>query len=146
MPRITDIFIKEGKEVPRREIEKGFFKAAFGLEGDIYSGGDNPDRQLCALRTEDREAVTKDQRDGLCFERFTETIRIEGLSLEDLPPGQRLRMGGMTAEIRKRGKRCWPECRIIQAGDSPCALRKGALFMAILESGEVKKGDEVVLL
>ena len=146
MPKVAAIFIKEEKNSPRREIQSGIFRAGYGLEGDIYSGGDESDRQICALRAEDRTAVEADPRDGLCFSRFTETLRIEGVELKELTPGRKLRIGDMTAEVRKRGKRCWPDCAIVMAKENPCALRKGALFIAVLESGIVRKGDEIVLL
>ncbi len=146
MAKVTALFIKKEKDNPREEIESGLFVVGRGLEGDLYSGDVDPDRQICVLRREDREAVDADLREGLCFSRFTETLRIEGLELDDLSPGRKLRIGGMTAEVRKRGKRCWPECEIVKTKEPPCALRKGALFMAVIEAGEVRKGDKIVLV
>ncbi len=140
MAHVSGIFIKETKDGLRREIEEGMFLENHGLEGD-FNSGEGP-RQVCLLRREDRAEVEKDDRDGLCFPRFLETIQIEGLDSEALEKGSWLRIGDTIMKVTVTGKKCWPECEIIRA-KSTCALAKSARFLAVLESGRVRKGDEV---
>ncbi|MDA3956800.1 hypothetical protein [Oceanispirochaeta sp.] len=143
MASVSGIYIKKSKEDLREEISEGFFKADFGLEGDINSAP-GP-RQVCLLRRENREEVKVDTRNGLCFKRFNETLQIEGLDLESLNLDSWLRIGDAILKVTVCGKKCWPECEIIQSG-AVCSLNKSARFLAVLESGMIRKGDSVALL
>ncbi|QEN06521.1 hypothetical protein EXM22_00380 [Oceanispirochaeta crateris] len=143
MATVSGIYIKKSKQEQREEIQEGFFKADFGLEGDVNSGP-GP-RQVCLLRREDRIEVDGDSRNGLCFSRFNETLQIEGLNLEDLKKDAKIRVGHALLRVASCGKKCWPDCEIVKSKSS-CSLTKTARFMTVQESGIIKKDDSVTLL
>jgi len=140
--RISAIYVKRTKEGSREEISTGVFRERFGLEGDINSA-EGP-RQVCLLRKEDRERVEQDRREGLCFQRFKETVQTEGISLECFGKGSELQLGDSIMRVTVKGKKCWPECKIIQAGEV-CSLAGTARFLEVLKTGIIKKGDSVSL-
>lgn len=140
MGHVSAIFIKKEKDSPRQEISEGEFKENYGLVGDVNSA-EGP-RQVCLLRKEDRDLVTADSRNGLCFGRFLETVQIEGIPLETLTKDNWFRIGDAILKVTVIGKKCWPDCEIIQS-KSTCALPKAARFMGVLESGIIRVGDEV---
>jgi len=140
---VSGIFIKRKKEDLREECPGGRFLENFGLEGDINSG-EGP-RQVCLLRKEDREAFEQDTRDGLCFKRFRETLQIEGLSPGALEKGSILQIGEARLRVTIKGKKCWPDCRIIQAGEI-CSLAGTVRFLEVIRTGKILKGDAVILL
>jgi len=139
---VTGIFIKRTREDLREECPGGRFLENFGLEGDVNSG-EGP-RQVCFLRKEDRKAFEQDTRDGLCFKRFRETLQTEGVPMEALEKGKVLQMGDAHLRVSVKGKKCWPECSIIRAGEV-CSLAGTVRFMEVVQSGEIKKGDTVML-
>lgn len=140
MGRVSAIYIKRDKDSARQEINEGEFRENHGLVGD-FNSADGP-RQVCLLRKEDRDLVTGDKRNGLCFDRFLETLQIEGIPLEDLNKDSWFRIGDAILKITLTGKKCWPDCEIIK-NKSTCGLTKTARFMAVLESGMIRVGDEV---
>jgi len=141
--RVSGIYLKGTKESPRIEIPDGFFREGYGLEGDANSG-EGP-RQVCLLRKEDRRDVEADRREGLCFPRFRETVQTEGLALDFLEKGSRLQAGDAVLRVSRKGKKCWPECRIIQAG-STCALAGSVRFLEVVVTGRIRKNDAIIPL
>lgn len=144
MGKVEAILISRKKKTPRIEVDKGNFIRDYGLEGDAYSGK-GEDRQVTILSKEGREQINNDRRDGLCFQRFIETVRISGIDMDDLKPGKILRIGKGLFEVTKYRKKCYPECEIIKAGTT-CALVSEARFLKVIQSGVVKKGDRVEII
>ncbi len=72
MASVSGIYIKKSKEDLTEEISEGFFKADFGLEGDINSAP-GP-RQVCLLRRENREEVKSETRKCNSYKRNKENI------------------------------------------------------------------------
>jgi len=140
---VTALYLCREKGVPRMDIEEGLFRTDHGLEGDCYSRPG--DRQVTLLDARARRMTDEDTREGLCYARFRETLQLGGLSLKDLPAGTRIRAGEVLLEISAKGKRCFPECAILQTGVK-CALAEGAAFARVLEGGRIRKGDPVEIL
>ncbi len=144
MGKVETILISRKKKTPRIEIDKGMFIRNFGLEGDAYSK-EGEDRQVTILSLGGREQVVKDMRDGLCFRRFVETVRISGIVMDDLKPEIILRMGKALFEVTKYRKKCYPECEILKTR-AACALVADARFLKVIQSGIVKTGDTVEII
>ncbi len=144
MGKVEAILISREKKTPRIEIDKGVFTQNYGLEGDAYSK-EGEDRQVTILSLDGRERVENDTRDGLCFRRFIETVRISGIDMDDLKPKMILRMGKALFEVTKYRKKCYPECGIIKTRTT-CALVADARFLKVIQSGIVKKGDTVEMI
>ena len=69
----------------------------------------------------------------------------EGLELSKLPIGARLKIGTALCEVTQIGKECHADCAIRrQAGD--CVMPREGIFAVVLESGEAKSGDNIIVL
>jgi len=135
--KISAIYIKPSQEETRTSVTEGLFRENYGLEGDCNSGPG--DRQVCFLRREERQAVNADTRTGLCYRKFLETIQLEGVSEDILVSGSKFQAGTAVFEVSHVGKRCFPECEIVQAGED-CPLKKSG-YLKVLKSGRIKIGD-----
>ncbi len=141
--RIKEILIGREKGNPRESIKEGFFQRDFGLRDDIYGGPG--DKQVVFFGAEGREKLSRYPVEGLCFKRFFPTMIPEGVDLFKLPVGARLKIGESVLEISLVGKRCFPECVLVQAG-TPCVMPYEVVFARVIESGLVRVGDEIQLI
>lgn len=130
---------KGRKKVP---VDRAVLKAGHGLEGDGHAGAWH--RQISLLA---QESVDKMRVKGLDVGpgSFAENLLTEGLDLVGLPIGSRLRVGkAVLLEITQIGKECHDRCAIYhQVGD--CVMPREGVFAKVLEGGEVKAGDEIVV-
>ena len=140
---VSALYISREKGKPRVQIEEGLFKKDHGLEGDVRSGAGG--RQVVMLSRSVRMGVDNDSRRGLCFSRFKETLQIDGSVSETLFPGVKFKVGEAVLEITGKGKRCFPECEIVQSG-AQCGLKSGVLFARVLQTGTVHRDDAVQIL
>ncbi len=141
MGRVEAILISRERKSARIEIDEGMFLENYGLEGDAYSKG-GTERQVTICTLDGRNAVEKESLNGLCFERFMETVRISGIPLEKIETGTRFVIGEAVFEVIQDRKKCYPECDIIRSG-RVCSLKTDVRFLKVLKSGLVRKGDRV---
>jgi len=67
---------------------------------------------------------------------------LDGVDLDELGVGSRLRVGPVLLELTQLGKVCHNRCAIYYtAGD--CIMPRTGLFARVLEGGEVRPGDAV---
>lgn len=134
-----NINVEKGK--PRKSILSGKFIAGKGLLGDAYFGSKV---ELVMLPLNVRQEIEKSKEDGLCFNRFVETIMV---SFKDYRPkvNDIMTIGGVKMKIISLGKRCFPECKIIAVGNK-CALAYGAIHLEILVSGTIEVNDTIYLV
>ncbi len=144
MGRVEAIFVSREKKSTRIEIEEGMFRENYGLEGDAYSKS-GTERQVPVLSLEGRSAVQNEVLDGLCFERFMETLRISGIPLHKTGTGTRFSIGRAVFEVVKDRKKCYPECDIVKSG-RVCSLKTDVRFLKVIKSGVVRKGDPVEII
>jgi MOSC domain-containing protein YiiM len=130
----------ENKGEAGRVLDRGVLIKDFGLEGDRHA--QDGDRQLSLLSVESRRWMKEQSEEGLCFSRFKENIAVEGLSLEELRPGMRLRLGRALVEITGESKHCHPECRLFSA-NKICRLSGQSLFARVLRGGVLLPGEEI---
>jgi len=82
---------------------------------------------------------------GLCYGKFAENITTEGIELYKLEVGTRIRIGDAVLEISQIGKECHKKCAIYhQVGD--CVMPREGIFAKVIKGGEIKAGDEIVVL
>ena len=141
--RIKEILIGREKGNPRESIKEGFFQRDFGLRDDIYGGPG--DKQVVFFGVEGREKLSESPEKGLCFKRFVPTLATEGIDLFEQPVGTGLKIGDSIMEINRVGKRCYPECVLVQAG-TPCVMPDEVVFARVIESGLLRVGDEIQLI
>lgn len=137
---IKEIMIGRKKGTPRESIEEGFFAINFGLKGDIHGGPG--EKQVVFFGVEGRERLSESPEEGLCFKRFVPTLATEGIDLFKLPVGTELKIGESVMEISRVGKRCYPECVLVQAG-TPCVMPDEVVFARVVKSGVARVGDGV---
>lgn len=136
---VTSLHSKEEKgEIIK--IDEGFFEKDKGLVGDI--NGKGGDKQVSIFTREGREYIEEEKLKGLCIERFYENITIQGLYIDKLYEGQKLKIGDTIQEITYIGKRCFLECNLV-GSNKQCPLSKEVIFTKIIKSGIIKVGDLV---
>ncbi len=137
--RVEKLYLSRKKKTKRVEIEEGLFIEDFGLEGDAYSSL-GADRQVTVLSSEGRLGVESDPMNGLCFERFVETVQISGINMDLLDEGTVIKLGEAVFKVTQYRKKCYGECDIVKSGRI-CALASHARFLKVIKTGIVRKGD-----
>ena len=141
--KVIAVCVSEKKGMPKKNIEKGYVRENYGLEGDAHSG--NGLRQVSLLAI---ESITKIQAKGLEVGPgdFAENITTEGLDLISLPLGTHVQIGEeIMLEVTQIGKECHTPCSIYyRAGE--CVMPKEGVFARVIKGGYLKVGDEIVRL
>ena len=139
--RIISLNISEKKGVRKKQVEEVVVKTGFGIEGDAHASSEWH-RQVSLLAM---ESIEKMRDKGLDVKPgdFAENITTEGIDLLRLPVGTLLAIGeDVSAEVSQIGKECHTRCAIYyQAGD--CVMPKEGIFVRVLNSGIIKKGDRI---
>ena len=125
------VSIEKGKD--RIEVKEGVLLENYGLKGDAYSKPG--DREVCLMSVKTKEQLI-DYQEGLCIQRFIETILID-LDPRGISVGDVLELGEAEVLITKKGKRCFPECALIQSKRT-CPLVAEPLFGKVLKGGKIK--------
>ena len=140
MAKIAAICISEIRGIQKHEIPEAFLRAGHGIEGDAHAGAWH--RQVSLLSV---DSVAKLQ-EKLDFElkhgAFAENILVEGMAVHTLPVGTRLRIGEALCEVTQIGKECHSDCAIRKAAGD-CVMPREGIFVKVLESGRIAKGDAV---
>ena len=140
MAKIAAICISEIRGIQKHEIPEAFLRAGHGIEGDAHAGSWH--RQVSLLSV---DSVAKLQ-EKLDFElkhgAFAENILVEGMVVHTLPVGTRLRIGEALCEVTQIGKECHSDCAIRKAAGD-CVMPREGIFVKVLESGRIAKGDAV---
>ena len=132
---------KKGEQ--KRPVEVIRLRPEHGIEGDAHAG--NWHRQVSLLGQESVDRLQEKISIPLSPGAFAENILCEGLTLYRLPVGTRLRVGTALCEVTQIGKECHADCAIRrQAGD--CVMPREGIFAVVLEPGEARAGDAVVVL
>ncbi len=140
MAKIAAICISEIRGIQKHEIPEAYLRADHGIEGDAHAGSWH--RQVSLLSV---DSVAKLQ-EKLDFElkhgAFAENILVEGMAVHTLPVGTRLRIGEALCEVTQIGKECHSDCAIRKAAGD-CVMPREGIFVKVLESGRIAKGDAV---
>lgn len=143
MAEIAAICISEVRGIQKHEIHEAFLRADWGIEGDAHAG--NWHRQVSLLSV---CSVAKLQ-EKLDFElkhgAFAENILVSGMTVHTLPVGTRLKIGEALCEVTQIGKECHSDCAIRKAAGD-CVMPREGIFVKVLESGKIKKGDSVEIV
>lgn len=143
MAKIAAICISEIRGIQKHEIPEAFLRAGHGIEGDAHAGSWH--RQVSLLSV---DSVAKLQ-EKLDFElkhgAFAENILVEGMAVHTLPVGTRLRIGEALCEVTQIGKECHSDCAIRKAAGD-CVMSREGIFVKVLESGRIAKGDAIEVL
>jgi MOSC domain-containing protein YiiM len=140
--RVLAVNISEEKGTRKTNIQSCALLKDFGLKGDAHGGPWH--RQVSLLAN---ESIEKMRAMGLdvSYGDFAENITTERLDLVHLPIGTEIRIGNSALlRVTQIGKECHERCAIYyQAGD--CVMPREGIFAEVLEEGEVRVGDEIII-
>jgi MOSC domain-containing protein YiiM len=135
MARVQNLFRAPKKRLPMEELPEVRVLADFGLEGCAHAqpGGS---RQVLLVDRETLEAM--ELRPGILWENIT----TDGLNVNSLPIGQRLRVGGAILEVTMVCTPCDQMERIRPGLRRELWGRRGMLCR-VLNGGIIRAGDTI---
>ncbi len=138
--RIKAISISKDRGTQKDNVQAAELKVGFGIVGDAHAG--NWHRQISLLA---QESIKKMRAKGakVAAGDFAENITTEGIDLQSLTIGSKLRVGpDAELEITQFGKKCHSDCEIFQQiGD--CIMPREGIFAKVTKPGRVKPGDRI---
>ena len=141
--RIKAISISKNRGTKKHNVPTAELKSGFGIEGDAHAGDWH--RQVSLLG---EESIAKMRAKGAAVTEgdFAENITTEGIDLQSLSIGSKLRLGSVAeVEITQFGKKCHSGCAIFQQiGD--CIMPREGVFAKVTKPGQVKTGDAIEVL
>ena len=142
---VTSVNISAKKGQRKTPIESGVMevRADYGCADDAHAS-DAWHRQISLLA---EESINKAQNRGLTVKEgdFAENITTRGFMPFFIPIGTVLQIGEVRVEISQVGKVCHTRCAIYYlAGD--CIFPREGIFGVVLDSGQIKVGDEITVL
>ena len=141
MGKVLAICISEKKGTLKNEINEAKFIEDFGIENDAHAGKWH--RQVSLLEFNKIDEFRK-KCANVDFGAFGENLVIEGIELNTLSIGQKIKIGDVLLEVTQIGKKCHDKCQIYyQVGE--CIMPKNGIFTKVLNGGIVKVGDECSL-
>jgi molybdopterin adenylyltransferase len=126
---------------PKRDIGKGYLREGYGLEGDAHAG--LSEREISLLAMESIERINEEHGVGAGPGDFAENFTTRGIDLVSLPLGTRLRAGEATLEVVQIGKP--PHVAHTYNFQGLSILPTEGIFCRVIESGWVRKGDEIIV-
>ncbi len=141
--RVTAVFLAQERETPMKRVDEALAVEGRGLEGDRHAkkqrrGGK---RQVLLMDAQNLRAL------GLPEGVLKENVVVDAMPvpLEELPPGQRLRLGEAVVELTEQCVPCHKLERIRPGLLKESWGRRGQLAR-VIGSGVIREGDSVVLL
>ncbi len=140
---IKAISISKDRGTKKYNVPTAELKAGFGIAGDAHAGDWH--RQVSLLG---KESIEKMRAKGADVSEgdFAENITTEGIDLQSLAVGSKLRLGPEAEiEITQSGKKCHGDCAIFQQiGD--CIMPREGVFAKVTKPGQIKTGDTIEIL
>ena len=143
MAKVVAICISEVRGIQKHEIPEAFFRKDHGIEGDAHAG--NWHRQVSLLGVESVAKLQEKLSFKLQNGAFAENVLVEGICVYTLPVGTKLKIGEALCEVTQIGKECHNDCAIRKAAGD-CVMPREGIFVKVLESGAVKKGDSIEIV
>lgn len=142
--KVIEVCISKKKGTRKTPVGRVFLSKDYGVEGDAHAKKFSR-RQVSLLGIESIEKMKKygfDLKPG----DFAENITTEGIELYNLPVGTILDIGGeVQVEVTQIGKKCHSDCEIARLVGN-CIMPREGIFVRVLKSGWVKKGDQIRLI
>ena len=141
--KIKAISISRERGTRKYNVPMAELKAGFGIAADAHAG--NWHRQVSLLG---HESIEKMRAKGASVAAgdFAENITTEGIDLQALSVGSKLRLGpDAEVEITQFGKKCHSRCEIFeQIGD--CIMPREGVFAKVTKPGRIETGDAIEVL
>lgn len=135
--RVLAVNRADRRGIPKENVGEGFLEVGVGLVGDAHAGSE---RELSLFPIEALALAPKEILSSLREGEYSENITIQGIPLEELRVGKKLKIGEAEVEIVQIGKgKLEPEGR-------PWIVSREGRFARVTRSGKVKVGDSVLVL
>lgn len=141
--RVTAVNISEQKGQNKRAVKAGNLIKDFGLEGDAHGGKGH--RQVSLITKESVENMKRYDIEGLCTEKFSVNIIVEGIALHEADVGTKFKICNAVLKISAIGKGCHRGCAILKEGGR-CDISTKAVFARVIEGGSIRPGNRVEIL
>jgi MOSC domain-containing protein YiiM len=137
---IKAISLSENRGVAKKNVARAQLQCDHGLVGDAHAGSWHRQVSLLAVEAIDRMAA---QGARVAPGDFAENITTEGIDLDRLSLGSRLRLGATAElEITQLGKVCHGRCAVFQrVGD--CVMPREGVFAKVVKPGWIAAGDRI---
>lgn len=139
MAKIRAICVSQHKGTEKYAITEANFIKNHGILNDAHAG--NWHRQVSLLSYEKISDFNKqgaNVKDGA----FGENLIVEGIDLNKLSVGNKLKCNEVELELTQIGKECHSHCSIYyKMGD--CIMPKYGVFTKVIIGGKIKVGDEI---
>jgi MOSC domain-containing protein YiiM len=141
--KLIGIFIGSNKGDPKVAIETAELIPDYGLSGDHHAGL-KPHRQVSLFASETLLEIIEA---GIAIspEELSTNLLTEGLSLDSLPAGTRLKIGNTILEITEARKPCGALTKIDKRLPK-AAYQHCGQFARVIEGGIISAGDPIELL
>jgi molybdopterin adenylyltransferase len=141
---IKAICVSPQKGMKKTVRPEADFMEGYGIRGDAHAGSTH--RQVSALDLQAIESVRQKGVSNLQPGDFGENLILQGIGLNELGLGSRLRLGPEAViTVTQRGKICHSPCSIYhQTGD--CIMPREGVFARVLQGGRVASGDQAEVL
>lgn len=142
MAKVIAVCVSERKGTTKYEVPEIYLKKDYGIIGDAHAG--NWHRQVSLLATESVEKMRGEFPD-IPTGAFAENILTDGIALNTLSIGAKLKIGEVLLEVTQIGKECHADCAIRkQVGD--CVMPRKGVFAVVLEEGAIRRGDVIAIM
>ncbi len=141
--KIKAISISGHRGTKKHNIPFADLRVDCGIAGDAHAG--NWHRQVSLLAQESIEKMVK-KGAKVAAGDFAENITTEGINLQSLTIGSKLRLGAdAEVKVTQFGKVCHEECEIRrQVGD--CIMPREGIFAKVTHPGRIETSDTVEVL
>ena len=141
--KIKAVSISKERGTRKYNVPTAELKVDFGITGDAHGGDWH--RQVSLLAAESIAKMTAKGADVTAGD-FAENITTEGIDLQELSTGVKLRLGpDAEVEITQFGKKCHQDCEILKlVGD--CIMPREGIFAKVIKPGQIKPGDTIEVL
>ena len=140
---VKAVCISEKKGQQKHPVDAIRLEPHLGIPGDAHAGDWH--RMVSLLSAESVARLQEKIPFPLLPGAFAENVLVEGIEVSRLPVGTKLRLGSALCEVTQIGKECHADCAIRrQAGD--CVMPREGIFARVLEEGEARPGDQILVL
>ena len=142
MAKVVAICTSPKKGTVKKKVEEAILIEDFGIKDDAHAGKWH--RQVSLLELKKIDEFNR-QGGNVKFGDFGENIVIDGIEVDKLPVGQKIKVGEAILEITQIGKKCHNECEIFHRVGK-CIMPIYGVFSKVLKGGKVAINDKAELI
>ena len=142
MAKIVAICTSPKKGTAKKQVEEAILIEDFGVKDDAHAGKWH--RQVSLLELKKIDDFNK-QGGNVKFGDFGENIVIDGIEVDKLNIGQKVKIGETILEITQIGKKCHSECEIFHRVGK-CIMPIHGVFSRVIKGGVIRVNDIAKLI